>query len=415
MGAVRTGKTAKFLEALGHEVRVISAIDQPLAQSLTTEIPEEHVHRTKWINVSKAAEAAVGGRANVVGGGFESRKGGNKLLSKLKVLYKALVGIPDLQIGWYPYAVREGLELGKTWKPDLIFASAGPYTSLLIANKLSQKLHVPWVAEFRDLWTDNPYWDAPKWRLWLDRKIEAKAVATARGFVTVSEPLAEVLRKKFKKESVVVLNGYDPEDVATPSAGMPQGGPLSIIYTGLIIVGKRDPSPLLRAIAKLPPGTVTVNFFGKYLSVVDELAEQFGCGDSVKTHPVISYKESLQKQRDADVLLLLLWDDPSDYGTVTGKVFEYFGSRRPVLVIGPKESVASQLILDRGAGFVTTSEDAILEQLKMWVNQKSADGSLPDLPESASAGLTRRDQAIVLADFLEKVLKTTPTTGSGRS
>ncbi|MFX9604597.1 hypothetical protein ABTP42_19610, partial [Acinetobacter baumannii] len=49
MGAVRTGKTAKFLEALGHEVRVISAIDQPLAQSLTTEIPEEHVHRTKWI------------------------------------------------------------------------------------------------------------------------------------------------------------------------------------------------------------------------------------------------------------------------------------------------------------------------------------------------------------------------------
>lgn len=43
------------------------------------------------------------------------------------------------------------------WKPDVILASAMPYTSLLVAAKLSRKYDIPFVAELRDLWVDNHY------------------------------------------------------------------------------------------------------------------------------------------------------------------------------------------------------------------------------------------------------------------
>ena len=56
--------------------------------------------------------------------------------------------IPDARIGWYPGAVREGLKIIAQEKPALIFSTAPPFTSHLIAKKLHQKSGLPWVADF---------------------------------------------------------------------------------------------------------------------------------------------------------------------------------------------------------------------------------------------------------------------------
>lgn len=399
MGALRTGKTAKYLRELGHMVKVVSARDQPLAANLPVEIPESDIVRTSWLNLAKPAEMAVGGRSKVSGSGFESSGRKGAILSKAKTVYKSLFGFPDLQAGWYPKAVRAATKLAIEWKPDLIFASASPYTSLMAAKRVASKTGIPWVAEFRDLWTDNPYWEGPKWRLKLDRRLERSTLKTASAFVTVSEPLANVLREKFGKPTEVVLNGFDPGDIPSPVKAPSSQDALEIAYTGLIVVGKRDPSPLLRAIARMPKGSVRLCFYGKYLNVVNELAEHFGCADSVEVHPAVPYAEALQIQRNADVLLLLLWDNPNDIGSFTGKVFEYMGSRRPVLVVGPRESVASQLIAERNAGFVSMDENEIQIQLQCWIEQKKS-GGIADLNPGASRGLTRKEQTQRLLDFL---------------
>ncbi len=84
------------------------------------------------------------------------------------------------------------------------------------------------------------------------------------------------------------------------------------------------------------------------------LAAQFGITDFVETVPPVSYAESLRIQRNADVLLLLQWNNPREQGNVPAKVFEYLASMRPILGIGYEQGVPAGLIRERGAGLYSS-------------------------------------------------------------
>ena len=124
----------------------------------------------------------------------------------------------------------------------------------------------------------------------------------------------------------------------------------------------------------------------------------------VEVHSSVAYRESLGIQRSSDVLLLLLWDDPRERGVYTGKVFEYFGARRPILALGPKDNVAAALIERRGAGFVSNDPAAIAGRLRDWIGEKDACGSIAPLPEEKLFGLSRGEQARRLERFLLNTL-----------
>src|SRR5205807_973392 len=100
-------------------------------------------------------------------------------------------------------------------QPDVIFSSALPPTSHLVARRLSRKARLPWVAEFRDLWTDNHAFQRIQPLLTVERILERWAMREADALVTVSEPLADTLRKRLNKPVFVVPNGYDPDDFPT--------------------------------------------------------------------------------------------------------------------------------------------------------------------------------------------------------
>jgi hypothetical protein len=55
-------------------------------------------------------------------------------------------------------------------------------------------------------------------------------------------------------------------------------------------------------------------------------------------------------QRDADGLLFLEWNDPSARGVLTGKIFEYIRSGRPILGIGIDDSSTESGILLKRIG-----------------------------------------------------------------
>ena len=356
IGAVRTGKTAKYLRQLGHDVRVLTTADQSLQATLPLDIPASEVIYTPWLNVNRPVELALGGRGRVATHGYAAGSSTPNFVRKLGLFYKHLTNLPDGQIGWYPYAVSAGRRLMRDWHPDVIYASAMPVTSLLVAHALARGSGVPWVAELRDLWLDNPYLDLPPWRRRIEHSLEERVLGSARGLVTISEPLAETLRKRFAVPVEVVTNGFDPEDY--PAAAAPaQEDRVRIVYTGMIYEGRRDPSPLFQAVASLGEfvANVRIAFYGRYLGVVDSLAQRYGIRDCVEIHEPVPHREALRIQAEADLLLLLLWDNPRERGSFTGKVFEYLGARRPILAVGPADNVASTLILERKAGMVGTN------------------------------------------------------------
>src|SRR5262249_13202323 len=139
------------------------------------------------------------------------------------------------------------------WRPDFIFASAPPFTALLVAKRLSDEFGIPWVAELRDLWTQNPYYAYPRWRRWIDEIIERRVLLSAHSLVTVTPLWARDLKSRYPEKTVTtIFNGYAEEDywdLSTYVSKEPKT--LSIVYTGNIYRGYRDPSALFAAIGLL--------------------------------------------------------------------------------------------------------------------------------------------------------------------
>ncbi|MFN2492463.1 MAG: glycosyltransferase [Pyrinomonadaceae bacterium] len=410
IGAVRVAKTAKYLSRFGHDIRVLTASEQPFRQTLPVELPSEQIIYSKWFTLRRSppnqriaeSKPAINGHANSQSGG--------RLLPALKnavgYSFKNLFDFPDSNIGWLPYAVAEGSRLWETWKPDLILASSPPPTSLLVAYRLSKKFRVPWVADLRDLWMDHSYYDPPRWRKLMEGKLERRVLTSAAGIVTVSEPLAGVLKRKYGVDAAVVLNGFDQADYPEHSRSPSSDGIVRILYTGMIYPGKRDPSPLLEALALLGPRVekVRVIFHGSFLESVKPLIARFGVQHLVEVNEPVSYKESLRMQTEADVLLLLLGSGPTELGVYTGKLFEYIGARRPILAIGNVDSAAAKLIQQRRVGLVVNDPAQIAAELKRLIAQKQETGSVPGLTADVTKGISREEQTKILEGYLLEVM-----------
>lgn len=407
IGSVRIGKLAKYLLDQGHDIRVIAAKLEYLPATAPLEIPKDKVSWTRWINVNRLPSGMVGERMDAY------RKGESDLgaaLSWAGKLFRMFMHLPDAHIGWYPYAMAEAKRLMGQWRPDLIYASAQPYTSLLLAAGLSKKTGIPWVAEFRDLWVDNPYYPFPAWRRLVDRWMERLVVRTATSLVTVSEPLAEQLRARFGKPVSVVLNGFDPADFPSLSPSSPPKKTFDIVYTGMLYAGRRDPTPLFEALQKMgaEAADIRVHFFGRLLPGLKAQVERYGVGGVVRIHEPVSYQESLRLQMEAEVLLLLLWNSPQERGVFTGKLFEYLGARRPILSIGLDDGVAANLIRERDAGAICTTSAQVGEQLRAWLRTWRAHGRLPSLSSDVVRGLSRHEQFGTLEPFLKTAAETLP-------
>lgn len=412
IASLRVGKTAKYLRRFGHDVRVVTARNLPYPADLPVEVPAEDVIATPWIDVSAPHTLAMHARRH--------RSGVMALLDKapatqaqytvaLRLLdaYRTLVAFPDDAIGWFPFGWSAAQRLLKQWRPDVIVASSGPPTSLLIASALHRRYGLPWVGELRDLWTDNHYYPYPMWRRVLEIWLERWTLRTATGLVTVSEPLAHTLRLRYDLPTAVVLNGFEPSDYP-PTRPVRSEAQLTIVYTGTIYRMHQSAAPLFAALQRLGSRAerVRVTFYSHSINGIVAIrseAQQYGVERLLDIHNAIPHREALAQQRAADVLLLLLWNDPRERGVYTGKLFEYLGSRRPILGIGPADNVAADLIRERQAGIVSADPDEIAGQLVRWMEMKEH-GGIPDLPESVAVGLSREAQTRRLEAFLERLV-----------
>ena len=396
IGAVRTGKFAKYMHEAGHAIRVIAG-PRAAPLSLPLEVPEPAVSRP-----GGPAPFPPPDRASAVAPASVSiETGRSRAKAALRRHWYALRQIPDKQASWIVPAVAQGGAILRDFRPDLILASAPPYSGLIAAARQSAASGVPWVAELRDPWFGNSYNDRPAWRDWLDRVMERRTLRSAAALVAVSPVVARNLGRAYRQPVATILNGYAPEDLTPPHPPVPHET-LSIVYTGTIYEGHRDPSPLFAAIARLPEASrrrVRVVFYGPSEHQVAALAERCGVRGQVVVMPSVGYRDSLAVQAEADILLLLQRDHPSDEGNLPAKAFEYLGALRPILLIGYAKGVLAGMIRARNAGLVANDPDQIAAQLEAWISQVAARG-IPASPQSARAGLSRVEQFAEYERFL---------------
>ena len=413
VGAVSVGKTVKYLAALGHDVRVLCARDQQLPATVPLEVDARWVVSTGWLNPMRIAQPAAGGRARVEATGFSAGRKHDRAVHRLGRVYRSVM-VPDPQIGWAWPAFRAGREIVKRWRPDVIFASAPPFTSLIVGGALAFRTGIPWVAGLRDLWSDNPYRQVRLARL--DRLLESRVLGSASGIVVTTRE--DLIRARFRVPTRTVMNGYDPDDARarerTPGSPSEQ---FRIVHTGTLWLDRRDPTPLFEAMRSLrtEKRTVVADFYGRDSLFVTKKADLMGLADQVRAHGQVSHEDSLQAQRDADVLLLIQPDNADERLICPAKMFEYAAARRPVLLIGPSDGVVARLVDEFGLGIVARHADDVGAALGRWHEQKASRGGLPDVAERPPEDWSRPIQVQKLSDFLERVVLDPWSAGSAIS
>lgn len=412
-GAVRAAKLAEHLLERGHDVRVITGRPHAYPETLSTTFPAARVTTTPWWRIEapldylrKRLSGTVGREVAGTGTGTAPRL---SLAARGVVAYRSLLSVPDPQAGWIGPGTKAARQLAENWKPDLIYSTALPFSSHVIAARVARATGSPWVGEFRDLYSGNPYADIWPRRARVDVAIERRVMASASAIVSISEPLTGYLAALHGKPSATIMNGYDPADfIRAPDLSASfDAGKITLIYTGIIYPGRRDPAVLFEALRRLGDDRhrFDVHFYGPGLESVTTAAARAGIADVVKTYDPVPYLTSLGLQKAADALLLLLWDSPLEKGVLTGKLFEYAGAGKPVLSLGCTDGAAADLVRGHALGLATTNADEVaaflmgLSNKKVVATSNAGQTGTTDAKRSGS-GLTRHDQFVALEAFL---------------
>lgn len=337
MGAQRPYRLAKYLTSNGWEPII-------LTKRLPGKPPEGiRIIETPYNDVIGTLKSSFG---------FDRQKGLHEQMhiqesknsthsawqSKIIKIMREIIAFPDDFIGWQKFALESACELLNNVRIDAMISTSYPVTSHLIASKLKRKYRIPWVADFRDLWTQNHY--VRKYRLihLAEKCLEKKTLSGADLLVTV-HPLTDVLREMHRdKNAICITNGYDPADY--PETEVHLSGKFSITYTGILYAGKRDPSMLFRVIdqlikeRKIDRDRLEINFIGCSEKWLTEEVKSYGLEEIVRIQGMIPREEALRIQRESQVLLIIRWKNKNEEQIIPGKIFEYFGARRPILAIG---------------------------------------------------------------------------------
>jgi glycosyltransferase involved in cell wall biosynthesis len=363
-GSIRPGGLAKYLPHFGWDVTVLTPELPPGSR------PPARVIETEYQSVIAEWKSRFGMDPERLTHEqlhlpLSSKPNLERLHTRIIEYVRWLVAFPDEHRGWVPIAMRALSELNPMEKPDIILSSAPPASCHIIASWARQHFGRPWVADFRDLWTEG-FSGSLRLLQPLHKRLEKKTLKTADALVTVSSPWARQLQQKYPTRPVyTITNGFDPDDFHSPPARSP--GCFSITYAGYLYEGKRDPTLLFEVLHDLITEGVMrkedtrVRFYGQPQSWLPLLVERYGLREIVEIGGVVPRQEALMRQAESQLLLLLGWSDPKETGQHTGKLFEYFGSARPILAVGGAVGVLTETLQETGAG-VHISEKGKLRQ-----------------------------------------------------
>ena len=284
-------------------------------------------------------------------------------------LCRGIILYPDANKKWRRIAVEAANELCRREDIDAIISSSSPVTSHLIAQEISKKWNIPWIADLRDLWTQNHNYHYGYTRRFIEQRLELKTLKTADAIVTVSPLWAADLEKLHRLNNIYsITNGFDPDLLCAKKNDLTSK--FSITYTGPIYTGKHDTSEFLSALSDLVTKEiidrkdVEVRFYGPQDELLQQQIERNKLTDIVTQYGLIPRESSFEKQRESQLLLLLYWNDPEVKGWYPLKGFEYLASQRPILVTGGTGGdVVEKLMHQTKAGLYCRNRMEIIDRL----------------------------------------------------
>lgn len=335
IGSGRTAAFARYLPRYGWEPTVLAPLDGAYFRDPELTFPEDKVVRSRSVEISRA------GKRLLRAGGDDVRAaqvGRGKAI--LRAVARATVYFPDAHVGWYPAAVRDGRRLLERESFDAILSTSVPITSHLIARRLRRVSGLPWVAEFRDPWSENvPGRVAGARAARLERSIAAEAAA----LVMTSPTWAEQASQRWGRPVSVITNGHD----GVPAQSVMSSDGFTVTYLGTYYPATQDLRAAwdaLRSLRGSGDGPDRIRFIGELHPQLRAELDAAGLGDLVEVTGFRSHDDALAHLVSSSVLLLAGPRDLASAGHIPGKVFEYLATDLPVVYVGEPGADLADLV-----------------------------------------------------------------------
>lgn len=398
-GVQRPLKLAQYLPALGFETHVL-APDDPrwIHRDEGLRAPTQAwVHRARYLGPSGGKPAEV----------LQARDGIERALVHLRLQARRLI-VPDENATWAVTAVPAAIRIARQHGIDVVITTSPPGSTHLVGAAVQKATGARWVADLRDSLVAHAHRRADslatRAKAALHRRVARLVAARADAVTCVSEVISEEVRALEPRGRVVTIaNGCDFDDFS--GLAYVPAPRFRITHAGSFF-GKRDPRPFLQALRDSELDVVA-RFIGDFRPSDRDWAQTLQLEDRLQLIPYAPRSTSLELQRDSEALLLLIPEAGGrGRGVLSGKVFEYLASRRPILAAVPPDGAAAELVLATGAGVVAAPDDTdALREALAGLHARFANGGLPDvrLGPSWERKLSRRARVEDMADVLRSL------------
>ena len=327
----------------------------PEAEVIRRPIVEPYSFYKKFLGIKKGEKV----KAGFINEG--AKKTGWK--ENLSVWLRGNLFIPDARCWWIKPSVKYLTKYLKEHPVDTIISTGPPHSMHLIARALHKKFNIPWVADFRDPWTDIDFYKDLKLTRYADRKhhrLENQVLTEATRVVTVGWDCAKGLESHGAKDVIVITNGYDFDcPILETDENLSQRQQETSLFTMShigIIGANRNPETFWQAIAELDL-SIKIRLIGQVDNSVLESIKRNNIEKYVEIISYIPHNQVIEEQKKSDVLLLFVNNTPNAKGILTGKLFEYMASGRPILCIGPEDGDSARILNETQTGVTIGFDD----------------------------------------------------------
>ncbi|MBL7926017.1 MAG: glycosyl transferase family 1 [Bacteroidia bacterium] len=307
-----------------------------------------------------------------INAGFISENKKPKLTEKISVFIRGNFFIPDARVFWVKPSVKFLTSYLKENKVDALISTGPPHSMHLIAMQIHKKNNLPWLADFRDPWTNIDFYKDLLLTKTADKKhhkLEKEVLQKASRVITIGSTMAKEFQIIANRNVDVITNGFDDADKS--SEVVIEDKKFSIAHIGSLNKD-RNPQLLWEVLSEMIAGNpvfkadLEIKLAGKIDFTVIDKIDALGLADNLRKIEYLKHNEVIIEQQRSQILLLLVNNTPNAKGILTGKLFEYLAAKRPILCIGVADGDAAKIINETQSGVVVNFGDK--EKMKATVS-----------------------------------------------
>lgn len=269
---------------------------------------------------------------------------------KYRILRKSVSAYYEFAQFLAPVGTKAGLYEGaraylKTNKVDAIIATGDPFVLFSYASKLSKEFGIPWIADYRDPWSQGIEIQKKILLKYWSRFFEKKITKTASLICTANDFFKKHIESLIKAQNIIVIaNGYSEYSIDSSKNTDQKKDVLTIAFAGTIYKWhpiKRFIQSSEEFLTQHENRKLDLVFYGinNQPEIEDFLNENYPQRyTNIVFHEKISNEVLGVKMAQHNVFLLF-----NDYSIIGTKIYTYIGLKRKILFCFSHDQEANTL------------------------------------------------------------------------